>query len=752
MESQVIFQDGMDNDPADFNNLESFVQRSLDHIVEDGITSDRKYAGFNATAASATNLNVLAGRFYSAGQVYNAADEFTYDFTTKLPAATKRIATLIVWGTEVDTDARPREFLINEETNASEPRVVSMEHARVANLSIALGSENADPVAPVLDSGVIAVANIVLSPTGIDSITMVAENAMDSVQSLAARATLLETFKSKVEPQVASLGSDIAALTKGQAALTPLKTYGRALDRIATLEARIGVPSAALDSFCDLLVDTSYTDTLFAGYDAKVVEGIRFPNNSSAVTQLAIYNPLNPAAVIVGGVLFPAYTRSQSVTTGPRVGEIQISQFTYTAHNVTQKTASRHRVRHGPGRLVSTAANYLKTGRFDASTLVFRRDDEAWTVPANLIGEAIKNHHPHREPNHWEDSYEVPYWEEVTVASTINGSNVAETFLNSNDRILDAVGLTFTRLAAGGNVTVLICETDRGMPLLDKVISSTTVDRASLLLNEETVIPVQPVFLTGGVRYAIVVITAADHWLATCSGADYPEGTLFYVLDGAYQQGDSSRDIMFSLYQAKFAASRTVIDLNPLSLVGGIADIDIIASTVLPGSTQLTYEIQVGGVWYPLADVDASILGAGGVMPNLLAFRAVFTGTPDVMPFVSLTDSQVKISAPKAAFTYITATRNLPGAGSLSIHVTVRLESYVEANHDLTATLLTGGTFATATAPASTSDSVQPDGGIERTFVFTLGAAVTAFKVKLAGATTNALNLFHVSQRKDYVL
>jgi hypothetical protein len=238
MESRVIFQDGMDNDPADFNNLEDMVQRSLDHVVADGITASRKYAGFTATAASAISLSVTPGRYYSGGAVYNRADEFTYDFTTKLPAATKRIAVLVGYGDEVDTDARPREFLINEETNASEPRVVSMEHARVANLSIAFGSENADPVAPVLDSGVIAIATIVLSPTGIDSIAMNADTAMDSVGTVAARTKALETFRDKVGPQVDSLGSDIAALTKGQASLTPLTTYGRMLDRLATLEAK----------------------------------------------------------------------------------------------------------------------------------------------------------------------------------------------------------------------------------------------------------------------------------------------------------------------------------------------------------------------------------------------------------------------------------------------------------------------------------------------------------------------------------
>lgn len=752
MESRVIFQDGMDNDPADFNNLEAFVARSLDHIVGDAVTAQRKFAGLQATAASVTNLSVAPGRLYSGGVVYDAADEFTYDFTTKLPVATKRLATVVLWGETVDTDARPREFLINEDSGASEPRVVALESARVAKLSVQLGTENADPLPPVLDSGVIAVATVMLTPTGIESIAMASANALDSVQSVADRTGALETFKNDIAPQVASLGSDIAALTKGQASLVPLVMYGRALDRLAVLEARDGVPLAAVDSYADLLVDDSGTDAAFAGYSARIEEGIRFPNAVSATTQLAIYNPLNPAAKIVGGVLFPAYTRKLRLSTGPKAGELQIASFSYAAHALKQKTLSRHRLRHGPARTVSTASNWLKTGRFDVSTLVFRRDDEAWTIPDALRSQAIKNHHPLRTPNHWEDSYEVSYWEEVTVASTVNGSNVAETFLNANDTVLDAVGLTFTRLAAGGDITVAICETDRGMPLMDKIVSSTTVARADLLVNAETVIPVQPVFLTGGIRYAIVVITAADHWLATCAGADYPQGTLFYIQDGAYVQGDATRDIMFSLYQAAFTASRAVIDLQPLSLAGGIADIDILASAVIPGSTQLSYEIQVGGVWYPLAEVDASILANGGTPPNLVALRAVFTGTPDVMPALSLTNSQVKMSRPDVALTYFSDQHTLPGAGSSSITITARLESYVEANHNLTISLLTGPTSATAEAADAVTDTVNEDGSIDRTALFTLGAPVTQFRVKMVGATDNYLTTFHVAQHKGHAL
>lgn len=752
MESQVIFADGMDNDPADFNNLQGFVQRSADHVVGDAVTNARKYAGFQSTADSAVNLTVQPGRYYSGGKVYNAADPFTTDFTTKLPAATKRIAVVVAWGEEVDTDNRPREFLINEETNASEPRVVAMEHARVAKMSVAYGDENADPIPPILDSSVISVATVILTPTGIETVTMTADNALDSVASVAGRTGALEDFQKKIGPQVQSLGSDIAALTKGQASLVPLDAYGRTLDRLAVLEAKDGVPSTAFDSYCDLLLDESGSDSTFAGYDARVTEGIRFPAEAPATSQLAILNPLNPAAKVVGGVLFPAYTRGKRVSVTGKIGEIPLSAYTYTAHNIVQKTATRHRLRHGPARVVSSAANWLKTGRFDVAAKVFRRLDEAWSVPANLKVEAVKNHSPLRHKNHWEDTYEVPYWEEVTVESTVNGTNVAQTFLNSNDMWLDAVGLTFTRLAAAGGITVLVCETDRGMPLMDKVVSSTTVDRAALLLNAETVIGIQPAFLTGGVRYAIVVLTGADHALAAAAGTAYPEGTFFFYQDGAFVQGDGTKAVMFSLYQAQFTASRSVIDLQPLSLAGGISDIDILASAILPGSTQLAYEIQVAGVWYPLAAVESSILGAGGVMPNLLPFRAVFTGTPDVMPALTINNSQVTIQRIKTAFTYVSARRHLP-APSSGIHVTVRLEAFDAAHHTLAATLLCGDpAYATVEAADSSSDVANPDGSIERTYVFNTAAPVTDFRVKLVGGTDNSLAVYHIAQRKDYAL
>jgi hypothetical protein len=744
MESRVIFQDGMDIDPADFNNLQDFAQQSIDDVVADGVTSGRKYAGFETAASGVTTITVRPGRFYSGGKVYVADAVFTKDFTTILPVATKKIVSVVVFATEVDTHSVPREFLINEDTGASEPRVVATEHARIANVNTSAGQENADPLPPVLDAAVIEIARITLSPTGISTVEMIADNKLDSVQSVSDRVEDLEAFQADAAPSIVALGSDIAALKTASKENTDQAVFGRILTRLATLEAKAGIPTTATDSQADFLLDASKTD--LPNSLVKVEEGARFADEAADTKQLQIFDALNPKAKIVNGVMFPAYNRAVRLKVGNRSGEVQASAYTYQTHNMVERTVSRQRLRVGYNyTLAATVSYWGLTNYYYWNT--FKYVGETWTY----FGRPFVGYSYVRLPYYWYDTVEDHYWDQVTVDHAVPGAQVAETFLNANDMWLDAVGLTFTRLAADGSVTVCVCETDRGMPDLGKVISFNTVTRDALLLNTETVIPLQPVFLEGGKRYAILIITAADHWLATTQGENFPQGTFFYVLDGAYQQGDGSKDLCFTLYAAKFTASRAVIDMQPLSLSGGISSIDMIASTIVPGGANLTYEVQISNVWVPLSEADPGALGAGGNIPPLLPLRAVFTGTPDVMPAVTLTGSQVMISRPRTSLTHVSAERDLP-ASSTQIRVIARLEAFDAAHHTCTCKLLTGAGYTTETDPSSTVDVVNDDGSIERTFVFNLGAGVTSFKSKISGTTDSALNTFNIAWRKDYAL
>lgn len=191
--------------------------------------------------------------------------------------------------------------------------------------------------------------------------------------------------------------------------------------------------------------------------------------------------------------------------------------------------------------------------------------------------------------------------------------------------------------------------------------------------------------------------------------------------------------------------------MAPLSLSGGIVSLDILADAVVPDSTQMTYEIQVGSVWTPIQATDVSVLGAGGNIPPLVPLRIVFTGTPDVMPAIKLTGSRVRVSRPRLSLTHITTERTLP-APSTSIRVIGRLEYFDAVHHTATAKLRTGAGFTTVVAPSSYTDVVADDGAIERTWLFNLGAAVSAYKIQCEATTDSALRTFHYGWRKDYAL
>jgi hypothetical protein len=749
MESRFISQDGMDNDAEDLNTIQDFVQQSMEHVVADGITDQRKYAGFGAAATGTAVLTVQPGRLYVGGKVYARATTLVEDFTTRLPVAARKIALIVAFGTEVETANTPREFLINEETGASEPRVVATELARIANVNVVLGSENADPLDPIVDVGVLPIARIVLSPTGIQSVEMIAANALDSVKSVAARSAALEAFRTRTEPQVASLASDIAALTSTASGNVGRETYGRIVARLAVLEEKSGIPSNASDSDADFFLDTEESDLTHPNFLALVEEGIRFANDAANESALQIFDALNPRARITGGVMFPAYTQDVRLAVGPRQGEVQVSAYSYQTHEMVQKTMSRTRIRYGESFTVCSNTAWWQSGRYDYETETFQRNGETFNV-FNAT-RSVGAHDIVRVRRFWYDTIQEPYWERVTVDHSVPGAQVAETFLNANDMWLTSVGLNFTRLAATGGVTLAVCETYRGAPDLSKVISYTEVDRSSLVLNAETVIPVQPAFLKGGVRYAIVIIAAADHWLATTNGENFPQGTFFYVLDGAYQQGDGTRDLCFSLYSARFSQSRAVIEMAPLQLSGGITTLDILADAIVPDSTELTFEIQVGNVWTPISETDESVLGAGGNVPPLVPLRAVFTGTPDVMPAVKLTGSRVRVSRPRTSLTHISTERTLP-ASSTQIRVIGRLETFDAVHHTATCKLRSGAGFTTVTNASSFVDVVAEDGSIERTWLFNLGAGIDAYKIQFEATTDSVLRTFHFGWRKDYAL
>lgn len=720
MESKVIFHDGMDNDPADYNTLQGFAQRSLDNVVADAITSAQRYAGFEVTKTGPTTIRVAPGRLYSAGQVFARQTEFIKDFVTSLPIAGKKIVSVVVWGQESDADTRPREFLINEETGASEPRVVAMERARIANVNTAAGAEAPDPTPPLVDIGYTVIAHVLLTTTGIDTVTMVTSNAVPNLGAIANEVGDLQTWRRTAEPQISTLSSDLSRIANQFKGGASQDMVGRVLSRLAVLEEQTGIPSNAADSDADFFLDVDESDITDPNFLAKVEEGIRFAADAEAESVLQIFDPLNPKAIIKNGVMFPAYDRELWLWSGPGAGEVQVSAYTYQNHEMVQKTMSRQRVRHGAEFVVCTNSDWWQSGKYDPLRGVFEKDGETFEAQLDLNGLPSvytgdnRLHAPIRLRQIWVDTVSEPYWDRVVVNHTLQGAQVAQTWLQGQDIWLDSIGLWFSRIPAAGNVTFAVCEVSKyGLPDLGSALAVTTMTRDQVATravgSTETVVYFQPVYMQAGKRYALVITSGADYWLATVAGDEGRiQGTFFYVLDGAYAQGDASKDLGMAIYRAKFRQPRSIVELTGLQLPGGILALDVLAETIVPASTTLSYEIQVGGIWYPLAAVDKYVLGQGGNIPPLLPFRVVFNGTADMQPCVKVLDSRVKVSRPRIAFRHITKARTLP-APSAQIRVIYRLEGWDALYHAAACRLLTGDGYATETLPASISEVVITD-------------------------------------------
>lgn len=450
-----------------------------------------------------------------------------------------------------------------------------------------------------------------------------------------------------------------------------------------------------------------------------------------------------------GDFILPKFSEIERVKIEGRDGELSVSQYQYQTTQVIQRTRTREVVQFGSEMHVCTNSAWFQSGQYDPVTATLRREGETWTVPEPWRAMALQEHQIIRLQQYWVSSYEEPYWDYITVTEGVNGALVGQTFLNTEAGWATALSLPFTRVAATGDVTVVFCETEGGKPRIDQALAKVTVPAADLkTLPTMTKVPLPPTYVEKGRRYGWVIITAGNHFVATVNGNKNTNGSLFYSTDGAWFQGDVTKDIPFALSVAQFDSPRVEVQLSPLQLENGIASIKINSDVATPPGTERIWEVQLqDGSWRPLKSyADTLITG----LPALLPLRVVLLGTRDVMPGFSVgNSSEVRTTRPRTDFKHVATAHDFPGACS-RVEVTVRLENYDEARHDLTAALLVGAGYATVETPDLVSDEPTPDPkAILRTFVFNLAAPQSSAKLRLSGTTNSALVTFHVAERYD---
>lgn len=753
MERQVNYRDRQEFQAADLNSVQTFVDEALQHVVQDAVTAERQVVGLAVAGKSATEVEVGAGRLWvgDAGKVYRLDETLTLSLFGQLPIIDQRWLAVSALGQEVETDTQPRDFLIDLQTNQTEPRVVAMERRRQVAISFTLGTESPEPQKPPPPTGQTPLAYVRLSPSGIISITD-ARPRLPQVQDNARRVSSIETWRARAEPAIGTLSSDVAAIA--QAARRAAQTANvreLALD-VAKLKEALKLPDTLASYAADYFLDEDESETTDPTYSARIEDGVRMPWAAQSLSALALFNPLESGVVNKSGLLLPAYTTQPRLSLiGALAGSLTLSQYQAQVHELRQGTISRTVTRYGPTRTESESSQWWQTGTYDPLEKIFTRAGETYEAEAGQVFEAnyewgmLIPRNVYHLKRFWVDTIVEPYWYGVSTRTSIQGSLAAQTMLNAQAGWITGVGLYFTECAADGGVTVVLCDTTNGQPDLQRTIASKTLSESALqLYPTETVFEFdRPVFLSPGRRYAVAIITSVAHRVALVSGNLYTQGTLMYSTDGAYYLGDPTKDLMMRLHAAQFSSSMIQIQLQPLSLAGGIADIALSTGGFAPETTSLIWEYQYLGLWRPLNQATAAFLQS---LPALLPFRVSFIGTADLMPTIELQGSTVQVARAATAFSHWSTERTL-AAPTTFIEVQVLLEEWDASKHSCSISLLAG---ATTYAPASVVDSVVNSTSIRRKATFTIAApGISNYRVNIAGTSTTALDLFHAAERID---
>ena len=748
MERQVIFRDRQELQAADLNNAQTFTDETFQHFMMDAITAERMIVGLTISSPSATEIAIAPGRLWNGptGKVYRKGDAETVSIFSHLPVADERWLAVSAIGQEQETYTQPRDFLIDIDTGQTEPQTVAMEMARLAVIQITAGLESADPQKPEPPTGYTLIGYVRLDVNGVAEIEMAENKSLMSLFDTYQKTLSNEYWINLADPKIATLISDLARLAKLVKGLAYSDMLVDLARDVAALKDKSELPDHYTNYGGDVFLDPGESDTENLEYLARVEEGIRFAWGNQTEQQPALFNPLATEVQNFSGLILPAHQDVVRLATTGFAGGLKISQYQYTTHELLQGSRTKRRVRYGPTREVCTNGVNWNNAKYDPHTNVFEAADGGnWQVL-----ERYGEHGAYywlRVQQYWVDTYTEPYFYWGDVTHTINGCQLAQTFLSGQNGWLKGIDLYFTNRGSDGNVSLFLCETDLGLPDTSRCLATTTVEAADLQAHPNPTafdFP-QPVFLEAGQHYALVIITAGDHDVALVQGTEYTHGTLFSATDGVYFQGDFTKDLMMRHRYAKFSNPRTEVELTTLSLSGGIADFDFLMEAAIPDGSDLLIEYQKEGdsTWYSVIPETADqLLG----LPAMVHLRAVFIGSNDLMPGFYLPGSRFQANRPRTDLRHISINRVLDQA-SENIDVIMQLENWDDAKHSCTVKLISGGNTYTHNSVTDTVINGADLPTIRRTINFLPdpGTGISDFQVQVEGTTTTALDIFHVA-------
>ncbi|MCA1776042.1 MAG: hypothetical protein LC676_10665 [Loktanella sp.] len=740
MIKKKLFRDRQEARAGDFNEPQDFTQTSFDTLVADAITDDARYKGMTVTMASNTEVAISAGRLYNGGRMYDRTVSTNKSLIADLPVSQKRIVTVVAFGQTVQTDVEPRDFLIDLETGATEPQAVAMTEVRKAEIGYLTSSESVAPTPPAIASGQVKVADIVLTPTGIETITMSAETELGGLEGANANIRGLTTWRQTISPRVDALQSTLADVRGALRLKAESENVASVEKDMLALWSVLGLPPGVSGRDIDGFDDADKSDDAFETDEAyQLTDGVFFPSADDMAATLDLFNPIDSTVSKSGdGWLLPAHTNEAAIATADPTGTLNLSSYSSQT-----RTVKRFGWTYG---LWATGTRWIHNRRlneryYGTTFLTRNAGSEGWYY-------AYQRRHSYLRRVGYSSR-------EVVNTTNYTGMTLAQTILSPRAMWITSIGLNFSGLDASGDLTLLITKVDKaGKPITGNTISETSVPYANLSASGETQVTIEPAFIEAGERLAIVLVTNGSHQHRTVTGVEDTQGVIYYGDGTGWQHTEDGRSLLFTLYAARFGQTTTEVRLGDINLAGGITDLTITAEEVAPAGTEVAFEYQYNGVWYPLDEADQLVTQT----PSTVPLRAVFTGTTTLQPAFKTGAGKVAASISAASLIHYSTVIALPAASS-EVYVELDLNWWDDAEDTIQVDLLdaddgdaviaSDSATAVEVTPILEEDGTTPTGMEDRRmrFAFT-PTAIENFRIKITGSTTgNGDRPFGIAER-----
>ncbi len=789
MHKRVVVAQSQGVNEVDFARIGEYPQTGSEMLVKDLLATGLYYSGLLVTQVDGVNVQVAIGRLYDGGKQYALEEVQGRSLAGHVPveAGKSVICIVVAQGQEVADDISARYYRRPVDPQNPEAGVQqSVEddyriRLRKVVINVIPGVEGVRPVAPVAPVGSVAVAEILVTTSGIQSVEMRSDTAAVRLETVMARQNALIALVGQMAQAIDGLRADQAGIQASLMSSASSNALMALQVDMALLKDRLDIGDDGSPYWADRFLDYFESDydpdtaTGHPDFDCLVEEGIRFNHFAVNEFPLALYNPNDPNLMHAGaGLICPKYTAVEGIAVKDAVGEMALGGLLVQTITVEHLIEKRERIRYGTSKTICNNAAFWKSGKYDPIAGVFTaaNGDTYKAAPTLSSGAATNNavnHQYVRLQQFWVDTIDVPYDKFKEQQSTISGVLKGQSFLMHQERWSPRSWLGIKRWGAGAAITAVLCEyKSNGDPDLTRVLSSVTRNAADFKAwPTRTYFPhAKPVFLaplsdgSGRARqYGICYFVTGDVDVVTADGEkSFLGGNLQTTTDGYTWDVDLTRDVCFGIDFCQFAVTQIPIRLQGWNLTGGIVDFDILSPVICPSAANYQYEINVNGTWRSLSAETSQSNYINGVTAYYDA-RVVLNGTQWGMPIIETGDSRVRLTRPKTAGKWVGPgdADGLDGwaigSNASQVALTVVVAAWDPARHTIVAKMLSGAGFATVTNSGAVTTRVVPGREVGRPdqehaflmeWTFAPAAPVNTVKFKLEIGTNDHRHVFNV--------